>query len=156
MLMFIWQNCLLSKLTEFVSSKHNYDTLTAANSKFKDVYYIVYDYMSYEPNYDETRKLLKSYFDEIRYVFAVLFPKIYTRTNENGQQIKSRFDFSFSLWINNTYTNKKVMTGKNIDTYSDRTNVNDFEQKPLKNELIDVINVLNEETENKETENKES
>ena len=43
------------------------------------------------------------------------------------------------------------MTGKNIDTYNDRTSINDFEQKPLKNELIDVVNVLNEETENKES-----
>ena len=150
MLMFIWQNCLPLKLTEFISSKHHYDILSAPNSKFKDVYQIVYDYMSYEPNYEETKKLLKSYFDEIRYVFSVLFPKIYTRMNESGQQIKSRFDFSFSLWINNTYTNKYA-TAKNIDNYINRTNVNNFEQKPLKNELVDVINVLNEEAKNKES-----
>ena len=151
MLMFIWQNCLPLKLTQFVSTKDHYDILTAGNSKFKDVYHIVYDYMSYEPNYEEAKNLLKSYFDEIRYVFAFLFPKIYTRTNENGQQIKSRFDFSFSLWINNTYSKKQQITaGKNIDTYNDRTNINEFEQKPLKNELIDVINVLDKETENKE------
>ena len=151
MLMFIWQNCLPLKLTEFISSKHHYDTLSAPNSKFKDVYQIVYDYMSYEPNYEEARKLLKSYFDEIRYVFSVLFPKIYTRTNESGQQIKSRFDFSFSLWINNTYVNKKEATGKNINSYNGRANINELEQKPLKDELVDVINVLNEETENKKS-----
>ena len=37
-----------------------------------------------------------------------------------------------------------------ILTNIDRTNINEFEQKPLKNELIDVINVLDKETENKE------
>ena len=153
MLMFIWENCLPSKLTEFISSKHHYDTLSAPNSKFKDVYQIIHNYMSYEPNYEEARKLLRSYFDEIRYVFSVLFPKIYTRTNESGQQIKSRFDFSFSLWINNKYVNKKEETGKNINSYNDRANINELEQKPLKNELVDVINVLNEETKNKESVN---
>ena len=155
MLMFIWQNCLPLKLTEFVSSKDHYDTITSANTKFKDVYQIVKDYMSYEPNYEEAKKLLKSYFDEIRYVFAFLFPKIYSRVNENGTQIKRRFDFSFSLWINNTYVNNnnKENTGKNIETYNDRdiSTINEFEQKPLKNELVDVINVLDEETENKKT-----
>ena len=159
MLMFIWQNCLPARLTEFVSSKDHYDTITSPNTKFKDVYQIVKDYMSYEPNYEEAKELFKSYFDEIRYVFAFLFPKIYSRINENGKQIKRKFDFSFSLWINNTYVKNNNInnTGKNIETYNERedTTINEFEQKPLKNELIDVIDVLNE-SENEKTENKET
>ena len=155
MLMFIWMNCLPSKLTEFVSSKDHYDTITNPKTKFKDIYQIVKEYMSYEANYEEAKELIKSYFDEIRYVFAFLFPKIYSRINENGKQIKRKFDFSFSLWINNTYV-KNDTTGKNIETYNEReeSTINEFEQKPLKNELIDVINVLeNEELKNKETVN---
>ena len=62
--------------------------------------------MSYEGNYEEAKELIKSYFNEIRYVFAFLFPKIYSRIDEHGKQIKRKFDFSFSLWINNTYVNK--------------------------------------------------
>ena len=158
MLMFIWQNCLPSRLTEFVSSKEHYDITTSPNTKFKDVYQIVKDYMSYEANYLEARELFKSYFNEIRYVFAFLFPKIYSRIDENGKQIKRRFDFSFSLWINNTYTKYDDIdsTGKNIETYNDRKDIiNEFEQKPLKDELIDVIDVLNE-SENQKTENKET
>ena len=97
MLMFIWENCLPIKLTNFVSNKSNYDTLTKNNLKFKDVYSIVQEYMSHdENNYDETRKILKGNFDEIRYVFSALFPKIYSRTNESGRQMKSKFDYSFS------------------------------------------------------------
>ena len=158
MLMFIWQNCLPRRLTEFVSSKDHYDTITSPNTKFKDVYLIVKDYMSNEANYVEARELFKSYFDEIRYVFAFLFPKIYSRTNESGKQIKRKFDFSFSLWINNTYVkNNTNNTGKDIETYNERedSTINEFEQKPLKNELIDVIDVLNE-CESQKTENKET
>ena len=146
MLMFIWLNCLPSKLTGFVSSKDNYDTITSTNTKFKDINEIVKEYMSYESNYEEAKQLIKSYFDEIRYVFAFLFPKIYSRIDENGKQIKRKFDFSFSLWINNTYV-KKDNVGKNIETYNKReeNNINELEQKPLKSELIDVINILENE-----------
>ena len=60
MLMFIWQNCLPVKLTNFVSTKDNYDTLTKNNLKFKDVYSIVQEYMSPDDqNYNEAKNLLK-------------------------------------------------------------------------------------------------
>ena len=102
MLMFVWQNCLPAKLTNFVSTKDNYDTLTKNNLKFKDVYSIVQEYMSSSSNddenndnYNEIKKMLKSNFDETRYVFSTLFPKIYSRTNESGRQMKSKFDYNF-------------------------------------------------------------
>ena len=169
MLMFVWQNCLPTKLTNFVSTKDNYDTLTKNNLKFKDVYLIVQEYMSSgsddgenNEKYNEVEKMLKSNFDEIRYVFSNLFPKIYSRTNESGRQIKSKFDYSFSLWFNDYYSNnikqqqqqqqqeqqvvtvvnRGASTGKNMDDYKNRVFINEFEQKPLKNELIDVINTL--------------
>ena len=103
-------------------------------------------------NYNETKKMLKSNFNEIRYVFSTLFPKIYSRTNESGRQMKSKFDYNFSLWLNDNYLNNsnqqatttnRLGTGKNMNDYKNRTFVNEFEQKPLKNELIDVIEVLN-------------
>ena len=165
MLMFIWEDCLPINLTNFVSNKDNYDTLTKNNLKFKDVYLIVKDYMSHddENNYNETKKMLKRNFDEIRYVFSTLFPKIYSRTIESGRQMKSKFDYSFSLWFNTKYSNNlkeptttttktttttnRVGTGKNMDDYKNRTFINEFEQKPIKNELIDVIEVLNDEKE---------
>ena len=165
MLMFVWQNCLPTKLTNFVSNKDNYDELTKNNLKFKDVYSIIQEYMSFaDGNYIETKKLLKSNFDEIRYVFSTLFPKIYSRTNESGRQLKSKFDYGFSLWYNSNYSNnskqqqqqqqqqeQQLITtttttnrrgGKNMIDYKARTFINEFEQKPVKNELIDVIEVL--------------
>ena len=161
MLMFVWENCLPAELTNFVSGKDNYDTLTKNNLKFKDVYLIVQDYMSRdENNYNEVKKMLKSNFDEIRYVFSTLFSKIYRRSIESGRQMKSKFDYSFSLWFNNKYSNNlkqqqqqqqpttsRVGAGKNIDDYKARTFVNEFEQKPIKNELIDVLEVLNDQKE---------
>ena len=102
-----------------------------------------------DDNYDETKKMLKSNFDQIRYVFPTLFPKIYSRTNESGRQLKSKFDYDFSLWFNNAYSNNSKQQqlttttttttnwngGKNMDDYKNRTFINEFEQKPL-NELI--------------------
>ena len=171
MLMFIWQKCLPSNLTNFVSTKYNYDTLTKKDLKFKDVYVMIHEYMSKDDNYNQAQKMLKSNFDEIRYVFSILFPKIYSRTNEIGIQIKSRFDYSFSLWSNNLFSDeldkgqqlpndeqvikKQQGTGKNMRDYEDRVFINEFEQKPLKNDLIDIIEVIeNEEKKNKEASQK--
>ena len=164
MLLFIWQKCLPLNLTNFVSTKYNYDTLTKKDLKFKDVYVMIHEYMLNDDNYNQAKKMLKSNFDEIRYVFSNLFPKIYSRTNEIGIQIKSRFDYSFSLWSNNLFSNelgkeqlpneqvikKQQGIGKNMRDYEDRVFINDFEQKPLKNDLIDIIEALeNEEQKNK-------
>ena len=106
-----------------------------------------------DQNYNEAKNLLKKNFDEIRFVFSTLFSKIYSRTNESGRQLKSKFDYSFSLWFtegSNYQNNSKQQeqkqpvrsTGKNMNDYKDRVFVNEFEQKPLKNELIDLIDVL--------------
>ena len=160
MLIFVWRNCLPVKLTTFVSTKDNYDTLTKNNLKFKDVYTIIQEYMSSDDggdqNYNEAKNLLKRNFDEVRYVFSTLFAKIYSRTNESGIQLKSKFEYSYLSWFNNSYQNdlKKEYeqkqaqqitvksTGKNMNDYKERVFVNEFEQKPLKNELIDLIEVL--------------
>ena len=167
MLIFIWQKCLPIKLTTFVFDKGNYYTLTRNNLKFKDVYLIIQKYMSSsgksDENYNEARDMLKENFDEIRFVFSTLFSKIYSRTNENGVLLKSKFDYSFSSWLSgniyndnnnkSTQQNKqqelsinKRMGGKNMKDYKERVLINEFEQKPLKNDLIDVIEVLNDNT----------
>ena len=153
MLLFIWQNCLPVKLTNFVSSENNYYTLTRNNLKFKDVHLIVQEYMSSDKeNYIEAKNMLKKNFDEIRFVFSNLFSKIYSRTNENGMQLKSKFDYSFSLWFSGSINLQKQQQqqqqkqqqhrGKNMDDYKNRVFINEFEQKPLKEELIDVIKIL--------------
>ena len=172
--MFIWQNCLPFKLTNFVSSKDNYDELTKNNLKFKDVYSIVQQYMSSSgDNYVETKNMLKSNFDEIRYVFSTLFPKIFSRTNESGRQLKSKFDYSFSLWYNSNYYNnskqheqeQQLTTtttktnqrgGKNMIDYKNRVFINEFEQKPVKNELRDVIEVLEQHEKTPEKDNQKN
>ena len=160
MLMFIWHNCLPVKLTSFVSGKDNYYTLTRNNLKFKDVYSIIQEYVSSDngESYKEARDMLKRNFDEIRFVFSTLFSKIYSRTNESGRQLKLKFDYSFSSWFSsNAYpdnnskqqekqqqelTRNRRSGGKNMSEYKDRVYINEFEQKPLKNDLIDVIEVL--------------
>ena len=157
MLAFIWQNCLPFNLTNFVSSEDNYYTLTKNNLKFKDVYLIIQNYMSLnEGNYNEAKEMLKKNFDQIRFVFSNLFPKIYSRTNETGREIKSKFDYNFSLWFSNGNVYKQKYEpkqqqqqqqqrgGKNMEDYKNRAFINEFEQKPIKNELLEVIEILDD------------
>ena len=165
MLTFIWQNCLPFNLTNFISNEDNYYTLTKNNVKFKEVYLIIQNYMSLdERNYNEAKEMLKKNFDPIRYVFSSLFPKIYSRTNEIGREIKSKFDYNFLLWFNsgNDYKEKQKYDfkiqqqqqqqqqqqrkhgGKNMEDYKDRTFINEFEQKPIKNDLLEVIEILDD------------
>ena len=108
--------------------------------------------------------------DTIRFVFSGLFPKIYSRTNEIGRKIKSKFDYDFSLWFSNGNVYKKEQkyelkkqqqqqqqqrSGKNMEDCKNRVFINEFEQKPIKNELLEVIEILDNAKETKITKNKE-
>ena len=100
-----------------------------------------------EQNQTEHFDLLKESLVEninlIRYVYSTLFPKIYNRTNVFEIRNKSNFDFSYQLWmssktIRDRYKVKEVVeekkvdvAGKNPTTYEERSNINEFEQKPI-------------------------
>ena len=104
----------------------------------------------FEKNYTKNFDLLKESFVEninlIRYVYSTLFQKIYNRTNVFEIRNKANFDFSYQLWmssktIRERYKVKEVaveqqvnVAGKNPTTYKERSNINEFEQKPI---LID-------------------
>ena len=101
----------------------------------------------FEKNYTKNFDLLKESFVEninlIRYVYSTLFQKIYNRTNVFEIRNKANFDFSYQLWmssktIRKRYKVKEVaveqqvnVAGKNPTTYKERSNINEFEQKPI-------------------------
>ena len=115
-----------------------------------------------DKNYHEAKKMLKNNFDDIRYVFSTLFSKIYSRINDDGRQLKSRFEYNFSSWLGNVSVYQPPLdvkheheqeqsekqakirnSGKNIEDYKNRVfAVNEFEQKPLKNDLVDILETL--------------
>ena len=94
-------------------------------------------------NFDLLKESLVENIDLIRYVYSTLFPKIYNRTNVFAIRNKSNFDFSYQLWmssktIRDRYKVKEVVeekkvdvAGKNPTTYEERSNINEFEQKPI-------------------------
>ena len=50
-------------------------------------------------NIDLLKSALRNHLRTIQYVYSLLFPKIYNRTNKFGIKNKSQFDFIFTDWI---------------------------------------------------------
>ena len=50
-------------------------------------------------NIDLLKSALRNHLRTIQYVYSLLFPKIYNRTNKFGINNKSQFDFIFTNWI---------------------------------------------------------
>ena len=49
-------------------------------------------------NIDLLQSALRDHLRTIQYVYSLLFPKIYNRTNRFGKNNKSHFDFNFINW----------------------------------------------------------
>ena len=141
----IWDKCLLQKFTSFILMQKNYLLLSETQVTYQKAGDILNEFL--EQNQTENFDLLKESLVEninlIRYVYSTLFPKIYNRTNVFGIRNKSNFDFSYQLWmssktIRDRYKVKEVVeekkvdvAGKNPTTYEERSNINEFEQKPI-------------------------
>lgn len=142
---FIWQKCLPADLMHFLTFRDNYIIISSQNLNFQKCYEIVCNYIDRnESNFSELQRYIETYFTEIRYVFAVLFSKIYSRTNLNGIDIKSKFDFSFFEWQNGVIDTTKQLA-KDVSNYNSTDfNIERIEHEQAPIPVIDLTKVKEE------------
>ena len=82
------------------------------------------------------QQYLKEYAITCQFLFATLYPKIYSSSNNFGIHNKSIFDYSYQQWYTAKYkkkdyveTTKTITLAKNPKAYFQRTKVNKVEQK---------------------------
>ena len=134
---FIWQKCLPADLMHFLTFRDNYVIISNQNLNFQKCYEIVCNYIERsEANFSELQRYIQTYFTEIRYVFAILFSKIYSRTDLNGIDTKSKFNFSFYEWQSGVHETTKQLA-KDVNNYKNT----DFSVERIENEQIPTVDL---------------
>ena len=81
----VWDNCVLHKFTKFIYLKDNFIELSQPHITYQKANNIVVKFVEEDvQNIDLLKSALRNYLRTIQYVYSLLFPKIYDRTNRFG------------------------------------------------------------------------
>ena len=142
----IWDKCLPPAFTSFILREKNYLVLSETQITFQKANEIVKEFIEEKVEYlDLLKQLLISDNELVRYVYAIHFPRIYSRSSPIGIKHKSSIDFTYHLWRNEkllgpppkviavekSNTTAAAVAGKDPASFEKRDNVNEFEQKPM-------------------------
>ena len=96
----VWDSCVLLKFTKFIYIKENFTELSQPHitniSKIKQ--YCCKFVEEDMQDIDLLKPALRNHFQTIQYVYSLIFPKTYNRTNKSGVNNKLHFDFIFTNW----------------------------------------------------------
>ena len=92
-----WDSCVPHKFTKFIYLKENF--IEHSHITYQKANNIVVKFVEEDlQNIDLLKSALRNYLRPIQYVYSLLIPKIYNRTNKFGINNKSHFDFIFTNW----------------------------------------------------------
>ena len=93
----IWDSCVPHKFSKFIYQKDNFIELSQPHITYQKANTIVLKFVEEDAqNIDLLRSALRDHLQTIQYVYSLLSPKIYSRTNRLGINNKSHFDFIFT------------------------------------------------------------
>ena len=93
MVKFIWDECILNDFTRYICKNENHAVISNTKLTYQKANAIVKNFIEEDVN-RINQNFPQSNFNAIHYVFLLLFPKIYNRTNNSGVQKES----NFSTW----------------------------------------------------------
>ena len=92
----IWDTCLPHKFSKFIYLIENFIDLCQAHITYQKANNIVLKFIEEDPqNFELLKAALREHLRTIQYMYSLIFPKIYNRTNKFGINNKSQFDFYF-------------------------------------------------------------
>ena len=95
----VWDTCVPHKFNKFIFLKGNFIELSQPHITYQKLNSIVVKFVEEDvQNIDLLKSALRNHLRTIQYVYSLLFPKIYNRTNRFGINNKSHFDFIFYNW----------------------------------------------------------
>ena len=154
----LWDEYIPHEFLRYIYNSENYIIISNPKLTYQKANEIVVNFVTEDIN---RINLLKSKIVEkfklIHYSYSFLFLTIYNKINHFGIQIKSNFDFNFSIWkarkqngsiaakiVDDLSTNQKstdvLSKPKNPKDYKDRE-IKEFEQAPIHFEKIDSMKV---------------
>ena len=90
MVKFIWDECILNDFTRYICKNENHAVISNTKLTYQKANAIVKNFIEEDAN-RINQNFQQSNFNAIHYVFLLLFPKIYNRTNNSGVQKESNF-----------------------------------------------------------------
>ena len=95
----IWNSCTPHKFTKFVYLKENFIEVSQPHIKYQKANNIVIKFIEEDmKNINLLKSAFRNYLSTIQYVYSLLFPKVYNRTNKFGINNKLNFDVIFTNW----------------------------------------------------------
>ena len=93
----IWGSCVQHKFSKFIYQKKIFFELSQLHVIYQKANNIVLKFVEEDTqNIDLLKSALRDNLQTIQYVYSLLFPKIYNRTNMFGINNKLHFDFYFT------------------------------------------------------------
>ena len=93
----IWDSCVSHKFSKFIYQEENFIDLSQPHITYQKANNIVLKFVEEDAeNIDLLRSALRDHLRTIQYVYSLLSPKIYSRTNRLGINNKPHFDFIFT------------------------------------------------------------
>ena len=93
----IWDSCVSHKFSKFIYQEENFIDLSQPHITYQKANNIVLKFVEEDAQkIDLLRPALRDHLRTIQYVYSLLSPKIYSRTNRLGINNKSHFDFIFT------------------------------------------------------------
>ena len=90
----IWDACVLQKFPKFIYLKENFIDLCQTHISYQKANNIVLKFIEEDPqNFELLKATLRKHLRTIQYMYSLLFPNIYNRTNKFIINNKSHFDF---------------------------------------------------------------
>ena len=90
----IWDSCVPHKFNKFIYQKENFIELSQPHITYQKANNIVLKFVEEDAqNIDLLKSALRDHLQTIQYVYSLLFPKMYNRTNRFGINNKLQFEF---------------------------------------------------------------
>ena len=101
---FIWEDCLPAEFLHFCLQEENYKALGTLNINYQKCTEIINKYLDQGSDRLQTlTEVVKNNLIVFRYVYATLFPKIYSRIDSDGIKEKIAFEYKYHNWWNRKY-----------------------------------------------------
>ena len=101
---FVWEECLPLDFTNFTLQEDNYKALSILNLNYQKCSDIVSNYLKEDSGRLQVlTQYVQSNLTILKFAFATLFPKFFSRIVLSGIEEKTIFDFSYHQWWNKKY-----------------------------------------------------
>ena len=134
MVYILWRECILSEFYRYICQDENFKYLNGRDVSQPGVLEIVGKFIDqHKDNLRMPQKNLTNYKNIFQYVYLHVFPEIYSTTEKRGIDLKSNVHILFKSHRDKLMLQQQQFAKQPINYENEQPEVNEFEQKPIKN-----------------------